>query len=403
MITTTLFFALAITDATVHTAPGKVIEHATVVVDGGKIVAVGAGAKVPAGAKVIDGKGLVVTAGLIDAATTLGMVEVELVDSTNDAQDGPTEVHAATRVTDAWNPLSIAIPVARAAGVTTIVAIPRGGLVHGSSAALSLGDGLSTKQALRKGPTGIHVRLGEGAVRHGHGSRAAAVERLREVLSDAADYAKRKGAFEKRQTRDYAVSRLDLEALGPVVRGEVPLVVRVDRAADVRAALGVAAEYKIRLVIEGGVEAWMLAAELAAAKVPVVMDPMSNLPDSFDGVHVRDDAAAILRKAGVDVAITPLSTQSGGHRLRQGAGIAVAYGLAWADALAAITTVPAKIYGLKGRGEITAGGPADVVVWDGDPLETGTLARAVIIDGVEQPLKTRQTLLLERYRTMPAR
>lgn len=400
MIGTTLFFALAITDATVHTAPGKVIEHATVVIDGGKITAVGAGAKAPAGAKVIDGKGLVVTAGLIDAATTLGMVEVELVESTNDAQDGPTEVHAATRVTDAWNPESIAIPVARAAGVTTVVAIPRGGLVHGSGAALSLGAGLSTAKAVRKVVTGVYVRLGEGAVRHGHGSRAAAVERLREVLADAADYAKRRGAFEKRQTRDYAASRLDLEALGPVIRGEVPLVVRVDRAADIRAALAVGAELRLKLVILGGTEAWMLAAELAAAKVPVVMDPMSNLPDSFDTVHVRDDAAAILRKAGVDVAITPLSTQSGGHRLRQAAGIAVAYGLTWADALASVTTVPAKIFGLK-RGELTVGAPADVVVWDGDPLETSTLARAVIIDGVEQPMTSRQTKLLQRYRKVP--
>jgi imidazolonepropionase-like amidohydrolase len=245
----------------------------------------------------------------------------------------------------------------------------------------------------------MHAVLGRNAIQFGRGSRGLALERLREILDDALQFSRRKGAYERNQTRDFSASRLDLEALIPVMRGQLPLVVHVDRVADLRAALRVARELRLRLVIVGGAEAWQIASELAAARVPVILNPVANLPSTFDALHVRDDAAVILRKAGVTVAIATLGSNAA-HRLRQAAGTAVAHGMAWKDALAAITQAPAEIFGIRDLGVVRAGAIADVVVWSGDPLELTSRPLHVFIDGVEQSLKTRQTLLLERYRQL---
>ena len=392
---------VAIEGATVHTGAGEPIEGATILIEGGRITQVGTSVKVPAGARRIAAKGQVVTPGLIDSYSNLGLVEVELVAETNEGAFGPGDdvVHAAYRVTDGYNPASVAIPVVRAGGVTSVAAVPRGALVAGTSALISLKDSPRAADLTRKAPLGMHAVLGRGAIEYGRGSRGLALERLREILDDAVAFAKRKGAYERRQTRDFAASRLDLEALVPVIRGTLPLIVQVDRAADIRTALRVARELKLRLVVVGGVEAWQVADELAAARVPVILNPTQNLPSTFDALHVRDDAPAILRKAGVAVAISTFGSNAA-HRLRQAAGNAVAHGMSWKDALAAITSVPAEIFGAKGLGVIRPGATADLVVWSGDPLELSSSPLHVFIDGTEQPLKNRQTLLLERYRKL---
>jgi imidazolonepropionase-like amidohydrolase len=392
--------SFAIRGATVVAAPGQMVKNATVVVQNGRIVSVGTGAP-PAGMPVIDGTGKVVTAGLVDASSRLGMVEVELEASTVDGQfDNKNPVHAAYRVTDGYNPDSVAIPVARAAGVTSVVSVPAGGLVSGTSAWMSLATGVKPQTLTVASPVAMLAALGEAAAGAADGSRGAAFVRLRELLDDAAQYAKRRGNFERNQTRAFAASRLDLEALVPVVRGQLPLVVRTHRATDIRAALRMARELKLRLVIEGGAEAWMVAEELAAAKVPVMLNPIDNLPSSFEHIHVRDDAAALLDAAGVEVAITPIGSSTGVRNLAQLAGNAVATGLPYDKALAAITSVPAHIFGVAARGTLAKGNVADLVVWSGDPLEIGTRAEHVFIGGAEQPTASRQDGLRDRYRTL---
>ncbi len=395
---------LAIVGARVHAEPGTVIENATIVVRDGRVRAIGPSVPVPAGARRIDATGKVVTAGLIDPSTRLGLVEVELEESTTDGSFGPggaDVVHAAYRAVDGYNPRSVAIPVSRAGGVTSVVTAPEGGLVAGTGAWAQLIDDTASEAILA--PTvAMYASLGEAAAAAAGGSRAMAVERVRELLSDAAEYARRRAAYERNQTRSFAAERLDLVALGPVVEGRIPLVVRAHRSSDIRAALRLARELGVRLVIEGGTEAWMLAAELAAARVGVILDPTANLPSSFDRVHVRDDAASVLAAAGVDVALSSLGSASNVRTLRQLAGIAVAQGLSPEAALAAITTVPAKLFGLD-RGRLRPGAVADLVVWSGDPFELSTRAEHVIIGGQEQSTRTRQSLLLERYRTLPSR
>lgn len=395
---------IAIEGATVWTRPGNSVAGATVVVRDGVIAEVGVGAAVPAGATRIDGRGLVVTAGFVDASSTVGLSEVGLEATTTEGRfsgEGGDDVHAAYRVTDGYNSTSVAIPIARTGGLTAVVAVPRGGFVAGTSAWIQLVDGVQPRVV--RAPLAMYVALGEGGLAAGRGSRGLALERLRELLDDAAAYARRKGEFERNQTRRFAAGRLDLEALGPVVRGQLPLVLRVDKASDIRAVLELARTLRLRVIIEGGGEAWMLARELAAARVPVLMDPTSNLPDSFDRLHVRDDAARVLADAGVTVVISTLGAATEARNLRQLAGVAVGAGLSRDAALAAVTTAPAQAFGLNGRGELRRGAPADLVVWSGDPFELSSRALHVLVGGVEQSLRTRQTRLFERYRRLPGK
>jgi imidazolonepropionase-like amidohydrolase len=395
---------VAITGAKVHTGTGTTIENATLVIKDGVIVTLAAGAPAPAGAKVVDGRGKVITPGLIESFSRLGLSEVDLVAATQEGTHAPEQgnIHAAFSVLDGYNPDSVAIPVARAHGVTAHIAVPTGALVSGTSAFILLQD-RPLAASLVQTPVALHVTLGEGSLAAGKGSRGGAVELLREVLDDATNYAKRRADFERNQTRPFSASRLDLEALLPAVQGRMPIVIRVDRAADIRTALRLATELKLRLVIAGGTESWLVAEELAKAKIPVMLDVRQNLPGTFDAMRVRDDAAVILAKAGVPLILTTDGDVANVRNLRQVAGIAVARGLPWDTALAAITSVPAQSFGLKRGGTLAVGQRADVVLWSGDPFELSTQAEAVYIDGVAQSLRTRQTMLLERYRTLPRR
>lgn len=395
---------IALEGATIYTDPKTKLENATVVIKDGKINAVGTTVTVPADAKRIDAKGMVITAGLIDSATNLGLSEVALVSSTNEGSFGAkTPIHAAYRVTDGYNPRSMVIPVARVSGVTSVVAAPSGGLISGSSAWMSLADGGSVSSLTVQSPLAMYATLGEGSLGVADGSRGVALEKLREVFDDALQYSKNKAAFDKNQTREYSASRLDLEALLPVLQGRQPLAVYVDRASDIEAALKLANEFKLKLVIIGGAEAWMVAKEIALAKAAVILSPTHNLPDSFDRTNIRDDSAKLLYEAGVSFALSSMAEGSDVRKLRQEAGTAVSHGLPWDAALSAITQAPGDIFGVKGRGILEVGAAADLVVWSGDPLELSTQAVRVFCNGVEQPKETHQTELLKRYRTLPAK
>jgi len=257
------------------------------------------------------------------------------------------------------------------------------------------------KAAVVKAPAAMYAALGDAARSSAAGSRGRGFEKLRELLDDAASYARRRRNFERNQTRKFAASRLDLEALQPVLAGRLPLVVRANRSSDILAALRLARTLKLRLIIEGGTEAWLVAKQLAAAKVPVICNPIHNLPWSFERIHVVNDLPARLATAGVRVAISTLGDAANARNLRQLAGIAVARGMTKAQALAAVTTAPADIFGVRNRGRLRAGDAADVVVWSGDPFELSSKVDAIIVGGTPQTTRTRQTRLFERYRKLP--
>jgi imidazolonepropionase-like amidohydrolase len=393
---------IVISGATVYPTPDRKLERTTVVIKDGVIVALGANVAIPTGAKQIDGTGKVVTAGLIESATQLGLVEIDLENTSTDGRFGnsPSEVHAAYRSVDAYDARSVAIPVARTGGVTSAITGPSGGLLAGQSAWVSLADAAQPLAPILA-PAAMNSALGVAAI--ASGSRGQAIERLREVLDDAALYDRNRAAFERNQSRKLAAERLDLEALIPVLRGRMPMVVVANAESDLRAALALAKERRIRIVIAGGAEAWRLADELAAANVPVILDPTANLPDELMATDVRDDNATLLSKAGVPVAVSALGNASAARTIRQLAGIAVSNGLTWAQGLASVTSIPAAIFGQPRRGLLAVGGVADLVIWSGDPLEISSRAEVVFIGGVPQSLQTHQTRLRDRYRRLPVK
>ena len=393
---------VALTGATVHTmGPAGTIENGTVVIENGRVRAVGKDVAVPSGARRIDARGKVVTPGLFDSMSRIGLVEVGAVEGSNDAGVEGDRYTAAFNVADGINPRSTLIPINRVmGGLTRTLVMPRNGdtLIGGQGSLVHLG----TEQGdyLLRSPAAMLAVLGEGGAQRVGGARGAAMLRLREVFQDALDYAKNRTAFESGDRRDYSLSRLDLEALQPVVRGEMPLVVGVERASDIEALLRLAKEYRLKLVLADAVEAWMVADQIAAAKVPVLVNPLNNLPGSFERLGATLENAARLQKAGVTVAFMTGDTHTA-FNLRQAAGNAVAYGLPWDAALAALTTVPARLWGIDDRyGTLEPGKDADVVVWDGDPLDVTTAAEHVFIRGIEAPMETRQTKLRDRYKDL---
>ena len=225
----------------------------------------------------------------------------------------------------------------------------------------------------------------------------------RENFEDAQEYNQRRAAYAKGETRDYSLPKSDLEALLPVLKGSVPLVVRVNRSSDIEALLRFASDFpQLRLILAGAAEACMHAPALAEAKIPVILDALGDGPSGFDSLHGRAENAALLHQAGVPIILSTFSALDG-RELTQYAGNAVRSGLPYAAALAALTSTPAQAFGLENYGVLRVGAQASMVAWQGDPLELRTQVNGLWVDGNPQDLTTRQTELLDRYRTLPGR
>jgi len=389
---------LAVTGGTVHTVSGDVLEGATVLIRDGRIAAVGHDVDVPAGTPILDATGRVLTPGLFDATTSLGLVEVGMVSSTVDFRLQGDAVQAAFDVVDGINPRSILIPVNRAAGLTTALSAPVGGLISGQAAIIDLA-GSSVDEMVAEPRAAMMASFSAGAV---GGARGAVSLRLREVLDDARFWRDNRAAFDSGRAREVAVSRLDLEALGPVLDGEIPLIVNVHRASDIEAVLRFADEYELDLVISGGSEAWMVADRLAGAGVPVIVKPLANSPGGFDRLGARFDNATVLDRAGVQVIIGSFNSHNARWLILE-AGNAVRYGLPWDVALRAVTLAPAEALGVSDRyGSLEPGKVGNLVVWTGDPFELSTRTESVVIRGVVASPDHRQLELFRRYRNLDA-
>ena len=401
---------IAITGGTVLTAVAETsIANGTVIIRDGRIVAVGAGLPVPAGATVIDATGKFVTPGLITAMSTLGIVEVEGVRQTNDASARTTPFSAAIDVAPAINPMSSTIAIERQGGVTRAVVGPEisNEIFGGQGAIISLaatGDIVMARRAFQ------FIELGEDGARAAGGSRPAAWLNLRNGFAEAQRFARNPAAFDSGRDKDSLIKRLDAEALVPVVDGRVPAVVHVERASDIAAVLGLRAEFpKLRIILLGAREGWLVADKIVAAKVPVITLSLFDLPDAFETLASTRSNVGRLVAAGVTVGFGIFGGNSGAQprNLPYFAGNAVAQaavpggvGLTRGQALAAITAAPAQIFGMTDLGTLEAGKRGDVVVWDGDPLELTSAPMAVLIDGVAQPMTSRQLQLRDRYRDL---
>ncbi|MEP6551459.1 MAG: amidohydrolase family protein [Gemmatimonadales bacterium] len=397
---------IAITGGKVYPVSGPPIENGTVVITNGKITAVGPNIPIPAGAQRIDATGKTVTPGFINSSTQLGVQEVSAVNNTRDmSARGKDNIAAAFTVWEGLNPNSVMLAPARKDGVTSFVVIPTGGLVAGQAAFLDLVPGTTTDMII-KAPVAMVAEIGDPQSA-GVDSRGELIVKLRELLDDTKFFQTHRDAFDRAQTRPFAASRLDLEAMIPVIQGRLPLIVTVDRASDIDAALRLAREYGVKLIISSGAEAWMVADRLAASRIPVLTGAMNNIPNGFAALGQRQENAGLLRKAGVAVAL--IGNAGGGdeeafnvRNLKVEAGNAVSYGMTWDDALRAVTLAPAEFFGVADRvGSLQAGREGNVVVWSGDPFEFTTRAEHVFVRGHEYNEKTRQDLLIERYKSLP--
>jgi len=396
----------AISGATVHTlGPGGTIENATIVIEGGRISAVGADVTVPPGAERVDASGKIITPGLFSAMGQLGLSEVGAVQATNDATQRGDRYSAGFDVVEAYNRRSVVIPIQRIDGVTRALIAPRAdgpddqgntsAVLSGLASVVQLGD---SGDYLTRHAVAVVANLGDTGGALAAGSRAQAVQRLRAALDDALDYRQNRAAYERGDWRDYSVGAVDLDALIPVLEGERAMIFNVNRASDIEVVIGLAADYSINAVIIGGAEAWMLADDLADAGISVIIDGMANLPGDFDAINARLESGGILAAAGVRVAFGAGSQTHQARNITQSAGNAVANGMDWDDALKAITLAPAEMYGVAADlGSIEAGKSADIVIWSADPLETSSYPDQVYIRGAAVPMESRQTLLRDRY------
>jgi imidazolonepropionase-like amidohydrolase len=390
---------VAITGGKVFPVSGPPIERATVLITDGTITAVGQNLDVPPGAAVLDAAGMWVTPGLINSATSLGIVEIGAVRQTDDTRArGEKGIAAAFRVWEGLNPSSVLWAPARSEGVTSVAVLPSGGLVSGQGAFV---DTLETQVSamVRRAPVAMVADIAWTSSTEST-ARGETLMRLRELLEDTRAHVARKTAFEAGNTRAFTVGRVHLEAMAPVLAGKIPLLVEADRVSDVEAAVALASEYKLRIIVLSGAEAWRVAPRLASANVPVVTTALENIPSSFATLASRRENAAILREAGVKVAIMAGRSEAFNVRnIRQHAGNAVAYGLSWDEALRAVTLTPAEIFGVDAHvGSIQPGRDANIVVWDGDPFEFSTRAVRVFIRGRETPSHSRQDDLTDRYK-----
>jgi imidazolonepropionase-like amidohydrolase len=394
----------AVVGTTAWTDDG-IVESATVVVAGERVVALSASAadvRVDGEGRVqwrgqmclqIDGEGTHTTPGFVEVSSQLGVTEVDLESKTRTYDAGGDPMRASVRVADAYNPRSSLIPIQRVEGVTEAIVQPRGGFISGYAAGVQLA-GASQADAVLNWEAAMHVGGLEG------GSLAGTLASLSEMLDDARNLRRRSDDLRSVMAASVnGASRADLNALYPVLDGRVPLLVSADRASSMEAWLRFADREGVKLIISGASEGWLIAEQLAQAKVPVIVDPLVYGPGGFDQMQARAENPALLAEAGVRVILSTFETHNA-RNLKQIAGNAVRGGMTPEAAVTAITRTASESFGLP-SGHLQVGERASLVVWSGQPLSFASHPQHVFIGGEQVSLESRQTRLLDAYRTLP--
>ncbi len=409
----------AIRNAKIVTVSGATIEKGVVLIRDGKIAEVGTTVNVPGNAKIIDGTGLSVYPGLIDAGTMMGLVEVEAVASTVDTTE-LGEFNPNAKAITAVNPHSEHIAVARANGVTTVLTAPQGGLISGQAALINL-DGWTPVEMKLKAPVAMVFNYPVATFRGGGGfggggalssdalrqQRDKRVEDLKKKLDDAQAYRQAKEAAAADKSIPARPIDLGLEAMIPVLKGEVPILFSANSEKEIKGALDIADKYKLKVIIRGGADALKLAKTLKEKNVPVILSPTFDVPDNEDDAYdIAYGRASELYKAGVKFAFqTGGSTPSGPGDIRSlpyHAGTAAAFGLPKEEALKGVTLYPAQIFGVDQLvGSLEKGKIANLIIADGDPLEFRTRLKFLFINGKPVDLTNKHSRLYEKFKDRP--
>jgi imidazolonepropionase-like amidohydrolase len=403
----------AIRNATIYPVTSAPIPNGTIVFTNGVITAVGANVNTPDGATVIDGSGLSVYPGMIDSGTNVGLIEIDSVPGTVDTTElGDMNPNAKAAV--AINPHSNLIPVTRVNGVTTVLTVPEGGVISGQSALIQMA-GWTPQEMVVKAPVGMHLRFPrlrsaplvevpqeEEAEKELRKSYTKQLDALRDLFRDAQAYGKAAAA----RSTDRNVRRFNrdvvLEALVPVVEGREPVIIEANLARDIRSAFAFVDEFKLKMILAGGVDVQQVMPELKRRNIPVLLGPILELPpredDTYDLLYSN---AAALHAAGVPFSIRTDEAHNA-RNLPYHAATCAAFGLPKDEALKSVTIYPARIFGVADRlGSLEVGKIANVVVTDGDLLEIRTNVRRVFIGGEEMPMDSYHTLLYEKFRRRP--
>jgi imidazolonepropionase-like amidohydrolase len=404
---------VAIRNATIYPVTSAPIPNAAIVFANGLITAIGTNVAIPAGATVIDGSGLSVYPGLIDSGSQVGLTEISSVAGTNDAAElGDLNPNARAEV--AVNPHSNLIPVTRVNGITTVIAVPEGGIISGQSALIQLA-GWTPKEMVLKASVGMHIHFprlrtaafdeqpqDEEAEKEAKKNYTSQVDKLRDTLRDAQAYGKALAA----KSKDASVRRFDrdvlLEALVPIVEGQEPVIMHAGVARDIRAALKFADEFKLQVILADADDVAQVIPDLKSRNIPVILGPILSLPpredDPYDLIFTN---AKTLYDNGIRFAIQS-SDSHNARNLPYHAAMCAAFGLPKDVALKAITIFPAEIFGVADRiGSLEVGKIANVIVTNGDPLEIVTQVQRVFIGGEEIPMETNQTLLYKKFLQRP--
>jgi imidazolonepropionase-like amidohydrolase len=407
----------AIVGARVVTVSGGVIENGTVVIQNGKIAAVGAGVPVPSGAERIEGRGMTVFPGLIDAATGMGLAEIgQGANATVDISElGNNNAHAKAIL--GINPHTSHINVTRVNGITTVMSAPTGGLISGQGAVVNLNGSTQGEMAV-DGTAALVINFprvaggggGGGGFGGGGGQAAdfnelvrrrdAQIDELKKIFTDSLNHARAREAASKDRSLPMPATDLRLEAMVPYVRGEKPIVFTAERERDIRAIAKFVSEMKVKGIIVGGQEAWRAADVLKQNNIPVIYTNIYSLPVRQDDPYdILFEAPSKMQQAGIKFAISTGDQGAEARDLPYHAGLAGAYGLSKEEALKAVTLYPAQILGLADRmGSIEVGKMANLVVADGDILDPRTNIKDLFIGGRRIPLTSRHTELFDSFK-----
>lgn len=388
----------ALTNAKIYTVTNGVIENGTLLIANGVIEAVGTNVTIPADAEVIDVAGKEIYPGMIDSGTTLGLSEIGSISEAQDFReygDLTPQMQALTAV----NPNSVAIPVTRVIGVTTVWTMPQGGPLPGTAASINLFG--YTPDQMFAGSKGVVMNFpstptGWRARRLSEAQKKERVERALKTIDDAWDKAE---LYAKLENSDEVRAYPEIEALVPVVKGEMTLFVEVNVANDILEAIKwIEGRGYEQVVLTGVSEGWRVADEIAASGLSVITGPVQAIPtrqsDRFDVAYANP---SVLQKAGVKVALRTMDAENV-RNLPYHAGFAAAYGMGREEALKAITINAAEILGVSDQiGSIEVGKKANVFVATGDPFETATKITDLFIDGYKVPMTSRQIRLYDEF------
>jgi len=410
----------AIVGARVVPVSGPVVENGTVVIQNGKIVAVGVGVAVPAGAEKIDGKGLSIFPGMIDASTAMGLAEIgQGANATVDVSEVGT-MNANAKAIMGVNPHSSHVNVTRVNGITSVLAAPSGGLISGQAAVINLNGSTQADMAV-DGVAGLVINYprviggggfggGGGGFGGGQGAqvdfneavrrRDAQIDDLKKIFKSAENYARAVEAYAKDKNLPAPQTDLKYEAMVPYVRGQRPIFFTVERERDIRSVAKFVAEMKVKGIIVGGQEAWRAADDLKKNNISVIYTNIYSLPvredDAYDSLY---EAPSKMQQAGIRFCISTGDQGAEVRDLPYQAGLAGAYGLSPDEALKSVTLYPAQILGVADKlGSIETGKMANVVVTDGDLLDPRTNIKYLFINGRLLPLTSRHTELFDSFK-----